>query len=577
VVPLLGMRAYVDLGVALFATLALAELLRWRRTGSVPSLLASALFAGCAMGGKYTAVLVVPAALALGRFERPKGVEGLGIAAPALRRQGGVRAAALWCATALLPLLPWLAKNWFLKANPVSPLLGGVFGTHEVIPGDVTPFGEIAASSGAFLATVQAHLTALIYNHGRIDGPIAATVTGLVPLVFLRPATERLRDLRRAVLAWGGLWLVLAPDARFFLPILPAVCVVEAAALETLVVRAGMFRRTLVAILEAGLIMGAVHAAFIQWVFFAPLTLATGFDTVAAKMATGLQPAPYNGYLTAWINAHVPRQERVWFVSDFSTYFVQRECLADFHFGRSRFTQLLEEAPTADALARRLRQRGFRWICSTGALQAQYLFMPSYYAAPPAVWGQLKQFLATRTDVAFQSENYTLFRIGPPHAPRPLPDLPVVSTLAYHAADDAMDAGRYPEALRGYLVVHPLLEDVGSTWVRRGDVAMVLNDTANGLAAFRRALALGSDAPRVHAGLGNALLRLGRAAEALPHNQRSFQLNPLSPNAANTLAVNYSMLGRVEDARRYSRAALALSPDDPDYRAFAAQLGTKNP
>jgi len=560
VVPLLGMRAYVDLGVALFVTLALAELLRYRRTGAVPSLLASGLCAGCAMGAKYTAVFVVPAGLLL-------------LAAGAGRRTGRGTLAA-WLTAAALPVLPWLAKNVALKGNPVSPLLGGIFGTAEVIPGDITPLAEAARGPAALVHAAAAHATALIYNHGRIDGPVACTIAGLLPLVFLTPGTAPLAALRGAALAWGAAWLVLAPDARFFLPILPAICVLESAGLAELLRRAGHLRRALTGSVEAGLILGAAHAVFIQWVFFAPFGLALGFDTRAGKLAVGLQPPPFNWYLTGWLNDHVPAGDRIWFVSDFSTYYVRRECLADFHFGRSQFTRLMAEAPTAEALAVRLRQRGFRWICSTGQLQAQYLGTAGYFDAPPAAWGELKRFLTTRTDVAFEAENYTVFRVVRPHVPRPLPDLPVATTLAFHAADVAMDAGRYAEALAGYRAFPPLLADVAATWVRQGDACMMLGDSRAALAAFLRARALGCDNARVHAGIGNVLLRLGRGGEALAHNEASWRLNPLSANAAATLAVNLNLLGRTDDARRLIREAIRLAPDEPDYRAMAASIGS---
>lgn len=559
VVPLLATRTYVDLGVALFVTLSLAELLRFKRCGAVPPLLVSGLCAGCAMGAKYTAVFVVPAGVLL-------------LAADPSRGAGRLRRPA-WLAAAALPVLPWLAKNWALKANPVSPLLGGVFGTAEVIPGDITPLAEAARGPAALLHAAVTHATALIYNHGRIDGPVACTIAGLLPLIVLPAGSAPLRVLRRAALAWGAAWLVLAPDARFFLPILPAVCVLESAGLAALLERAGRLRRALTVSVETGLVLGAAHAIFIQWVFFAPFGLGLGFDTRAGKLEVGLQPAPFNGYLTTWLNHHVPPEDRIWFVSDFSTYYVRRECLADFHFGRSQFTRLLSEAPTADAFAIRLRQRGFRWICSTGQLQAQYLGTPGYFDAKPSAWSELKRFLSTRTEVAFQAENYTVFRVGQPHASRPLPDLPVATTLAFHAADAALDAGRYAEALAGYRAFPPLLADVAATWVRQGDACMMLGDTRSALAAFQRALALGCDNARVHAGLGNALLRLGRGGEALVHNEASWRQNPLSAHAAAAFAVNSHLLGRVDDARRLIREAVRLNPNEPEYRALAADFG----
>ena len=43
-----------------------------------------------------------------------------------------------------------------------------------------------------------------------------------------------------------------------------------------------------------------------------------------------------------YVNAHVPRNARILYASNFSTYYVERECLADFFFGTSQLTKLLK-------------------------------------------------------------------------------------------------------------------------------------------------------------------------------------------------------------------------------------------
>jgi len=565
-------RAYIDLGFTLFLTVALADLLAWRRgtPGSRRGVVASGLLAGLGLSSKYVGALALPGFLAAALVAaRPAG-------AAVRARCAAARRIVDWCLAAALPLAPWLVKNWLFKANPVSPLLGGVFGTHEVIPGDVTPIFSLADPMGTLVESLPARAEALLVNHGRIDGPLAAAVAGLLPLlVLVRPAGGG-RPLVAFVLAYLAGWFLLSPDVRFLLPVLPVVGLAAGDAFAALFGEAARGVRVAArALLEAQLIAGAVYGSAVLWVFFDPLGMPLGLASVEERLQLGLPPAPYTYYMKTWVNAHVPAGDRIWFLTHPFTYYVERECVADFHFGTSQFTRLARTAPTTNAMARRFRQLGFRWLLSTGANAAQYAAIPGYYDVPAGVPTALKRLLATRADAAWQTEHFTLYRLGPPHPPRPLPALPIFEALAWERADRDLGDGRARAALGAFLAPPPLLADVGSTFVRQGDAWMTLDQPARAEAAFRRALARGADQPRVRTGLAQALLRLGRPARALEHSEAGWRESPLSAYAAAGLALNYYQLGRAEEARRMIREAVRLRPDEADYRALAKRLGAE--
>jgi len=69
------------------------------------------------------------------------------------------------------------------RANPAAPLLGGLFGTHEVIPREVTPLFSLADPFGTFVGSLPERAEALLVTAGWIDGPLVATVAGLLPLL----------------------------------------------------------------------------------------------------------------------------------------------------------------------------------------------------------------------------------------------------------------------------------------------------------------------------------------------------------------------------------------------------------
>lgn len=105
---------------------------------------------------------------------------------------------------------------------------------------------------------------------------------------------------------------------------------------------------------------------------------------------------------------------------------------------------------------------------------------------------------------------------------------------------------------------------LGNSWLARGE-----NQRA--AEAFERALAL-DDQAETHAGLGLALFRLGRFAEAEPHFARALALDPDDPDPALGLAGTLAQLGRVDEAIEAYRKVLALAPDGAEAHARLATL-----
>jgi Tfp pilus assembly protein PilF len=85
---------------------------------------------------------------------------------------------------------------------------------------------------------------------------------------------------------------------------------------------------------------------------------------------------------------------------------------------------------------------------------------------------------------------------------------------------------------------------------------------------YRSAVAIWSDTvikcpdnARAQYGLGFVLLRAGRAAEAIPHDQRALQINPNLPDVWCDLGLAYGQVGQVPAAIGYYEQALRLKPD----------------
>jgi len=551
-------RAYIDPGFAFFLTLSLALFARWWRTGSSSALAASGLFAGFGLSCKYPGIFFVAAIASAG--------------AGRLRSRDGRKAALLWCLACGLPFLPWLAKDYLFRANPVWPYLGSLFGTHADIPPDVTPFFAKANPLMSWFSNLPVRITALAFDNGRVDGPLLPAIAGFLPLVARTPATPMLAMLRRAVLGYLAAWFLLAPDVRFLLPLLPAISILVESSVESLMATGKTARSMVRTFLETSLVFGAYSGAAIQWVFFAPFSMPLGLESGHSKLEMGLTPPPWTSYARDFVNANTPKNARIMFLCHFSTYYFERECMADFHFGTAQITKILLERRTAPEIDKRLRQTGFRWLLSTGPGAAQYLYLPGYFGVPPAVWAEWKLLLSERAEAVWQTDNYTLYRLCPRHAPRPLPALPVFEAIEFEKVDAALEQGRPQDAIGLLKMVSPLLRDVGSTWLRSGDARNLTGDYSGAVRDFSKAASLGVDCPRLHLGLAHALLRLGRAAEAVPHAEESWRMNPLSAYTAATAASIQGTVGNFPRARMLIREALKLNPGDENYRAIAKQL-----
>lgn len=551
-------RAYIDPGLAFFVTLSLTLFARWWRTNSSSALAASGLFAGFGLASKYTAVFLVAAVAAAG--------------AGRLKTRAGRRAALLWAAAAFLPFLPWMARDFILRANPVWPYLGFLFGIQADVSPEVTPFFDKPNPLGLWLSTLPRAAAALILDNGRVDGPLLPAIAGFLPLVAWKPASPILAMLRRAALAYLAVWFILAPDVRFLLPMLPAICVLIESSVGPVMAAGGASRTMARIFLEAGLVLGAFIGAAIQWIFFSPFSLALGLDSFRTSMQIALPPPPWTYYAREYVNSHTPKDARIMFLNNFSTYYFERQCIADFFFGKAQMTRILNERRTAPEIKKRMRQIGFRWILSTDQGVAQYFGIPGYFDVPAGVWREWKILLSEHAEAVWQTDNYILYRLGKKHAPRPLPAMPIFQAIEFREADQALDQNRPKDVIRLVNKASPLLADVGATWMRSGDARNMIGDFSGAIQDFRRAEELGVDCPRLHLGLAHALWRLGRLGEAIPHAEKTWEMNPLSPYAAATAASIHASAGNITRARQLINEALKLNPGNTDYQNMARQL-----
>lgn len=100
--------------------------------------------------------------------------------------------------------------------------------------------------------------------------------------------------------------------------------------------------------------------------------------------------------------------------------------------------------------------------------------------------------------------------------------------------------------------------------VRRGDIRARFSLAADARDDYEAAIALRSDAPGAHAGLGIVLVRqLGDAAAAQPHLREALRTTPGDVSCLTALAESLVRTSHIVEAESILDRALAIRPDDP--------------
>jgi hypothetical protein len=216
--------AYVDLGLAAFVLAGIYAFLRWTESHSSSWLSLSGLFIGLAMATKYTAATWLALLILLFAYHALK---------HGARSFGWIVTHALGLAiVAVLPLVPWLAKNWLVTGNPVYPFLFG--GTEW----NSTRQAFLVGSGGGYSRNLLDYvalpwLATVVGTTGTaaFDATTGPLLLCLVPLVVL--FRERPRPVNYglalavgqlaifAVTIYGQVYLV---EARLLLPVFPFLC-----------------------------------------------------------------------------------------------------------------------------------------------------------------------------------------------------------------------------------------------------------------------------------------------------------------------------------------------------------------
>ena len=230
--------AYVEPGLALFATASLYSLWRWQRGAGRGWLALAAAFAAAAASTKYLGLLCL----------------GIGACAALFGRRRPVRRIAadvgVFAVVALALLAPWYGRILFYTGNPVFPFLPGVFGDSPWRPYGsqgllADPGSALAGWGGTWPARLGNALGRLVtlpwdWTFRRAAAgnqpPVSPAYLFALPVLVWGAVRDRLiRGLLLLSLAWAALFLALPVDVRYLLPALALLSLALGIALDRLV------------------------------------------------------------------------------------------------------------------------------------------------------------------------------------------------------------------------------------------------------------------------------------------------------------------------------------------------------
>lgn len=538
--PLAGtiaVRTYNDFAQAGLAGVALVLLLERPRGG--------ARLAGAALGGalaaKYTGIIPLAACAWLWWRLRP---------APSL--------------VAGAVLLPWMAKNWLLTGNPVSPFLHGIFRvagseTDVQLSAYAASVGTMSfspATAGAalvrlFRATPGESLTELL-----AIGAAASWLLG-------RPGAAR-----RVVGGWLAFvaagWALLTPDLRFFTAALPALAGLAGAGLGNLAQPAerrtawARAQRSVVSyVLPLLCIPNLVRLPLEHVRLFDPLPFVLGRESAWEHAERSLYPAPFFGRVAAWGNAELPARARLLVLIDIKAHYLWRRTLHDFQYVHpGLFLRWLRGAGSVEGLQRKLRQEGITHLL---IVHQRTRDVGDHYSWRGTELAQAAEFLARCTRPVAAAEQVQVLAVVPPQPDRR--PVEAYDWILLTHPENLLQAGRDAEAealLRATVAAAPwhdgargyfgwalaktgrpreaephLLAGMRAGGARAANFAVVLAQLRHGRKDFTGAIAASREAVRFNPRLAEARYNLGallflsgKWAEALPELKSAAELEP---------------------------------------------------
>lgn len=127
---------------------------------------------------------------------------------------------------------------------------------------------------------------------------------------------------------------------------------------------------------------------------------------------------------------------------------------------------------------------------------------------------------------------------------------------------------------RGQILIDRILRkgDSAEAHLMMGTTWLVINEHANALNEFKRAVELNPQLPTVNSFYGQTLVRMGNTDEALIYFRRELELNPNDFDSNLQMGILLKQDQKIDESRAYFQRALTVRPNEPNARFYLASL-----
>lgn len=362
-------NSYIDLALALYATLAIEAAAEFRTTGDRAPLARLALFVGFALAVKHTAIfLLVPMPWPLLLRARQEEQE------PGRRSRASsvLLPGAIAVACAGLIGSGWYIRNWVRTGSPLFPFYMNLWPGHApgwdlersvLLQSLLSTYGGDGKTWLDYLLTpLRISVLAQPEVAAYFEGVLGITFAFGLPLLLWAACRRALPSSVGTAAAAAGLlyaqWLVSVQGLRYLLPIFPSLALALVWSAKAAHGRRGPGSSVILWALLTSTVAG--HLVIASWFLEAnPVRVVLGAEDRAAYLERRLDYYPYYEL----VNDRLPVASRVWLINmRRDTYHIERPYFSDYLFEDYTVGQWVNAARDVADLRQRARAAGITHV-----------------------------------------------------------------------------------------------------------------------------------------------------------------------------------------------------------------------
>jgi hypothetical protein len=303
----------------------------------------------------------------------------------------------------IVPVIPWLVRNYIYTANPVFPLLSNVFRSYPEYIYAGNSFHNIRqlpplTLSILFERMCNAFTSIQINGNGMLP---LFFISILVILLFWKSVSKEIKFLMfYGVAAWciynvieGGL------DGRFLYPSYPFMAIVSAYIIWFLLQRIPHLSKIVIAIICVAMLLtfGYGRYGFYQDFHESPLPI-LGSELQSKYLSSHLQLYPAYQF----VNDNLPKDATLILSQGYGALYCNRKYMAGSEFDRSPLMVILEHSKTPEDMNQLLNE----W-------HVTYLVLPSYWTEAKRSNETGSAFVRKYSTILFQDAHFIVVKINP--------------------------------------------------------------------------------------------------------------------------------------------------------------------